>query len=279
VKLHTRARLRGLRTRLRTVTHTPGEPIVVYQMGKVGSSTVYRSLRSLGLPRPVHHVHLLNDLDTLEERARELYPDPVETLAQIEKGRRLRRRILRSRGTTWHVISLVRDPVQRNVSAFFENLTELIPDVYERRAHNDIALADIKAAFLDQYDHNAPLTWFQSQLEPVFGIDVFAVPFDIEKGYATYETPTVKLLVIRLENLMTCGETAISEFLGLDEFELVAANIGRDKRYRDLYAEFERSAALPVSYFARMYASRFARHFYTDEEIDGFKRRWTTADA
>ena len=277
MKIQTRARLRGLRRRLKTVGRARGEPIVVYQMGKVGSSTVYRSLRSLGLRRQVHHVHLLNELDEIEERVRRRYPDPVGTLAQIEKGRRLRRRVLPNRRTTWNVISLVRDPVQRNVSAFFESLTEVIPDVYERQERDDIAPAELENAFLDRFDHDAPLSWFQSQLEPVFGIDVFAAPFDTEQGYATYEGPGARLLVIRLENLMEYGQTAIGEFLGLDQFELVTANIARDKRYANLYSEFERSVTLPVSYLERMYESRFARHFYRAAEIEAFEQRWTKA--
>lgn len=277
MKLHIGARLRGVGARLRALTHARREPIVVYQMAKVGSRTVYRSLRSLDLPRPVLHAHVLNDLDALEERIRQLYPDPVGTLAEIENGRKLRRRILRSRGRTWHVITLVRDPVSRDVSAFFHNLTEVIPDVYERYARDEIALADIGDAFLHQYDHDAPLSWFQSQLEPVFGIDVFAVPFDTTAGYATYETPTARLLLIRLEDLETHGKTAISEFLGLDGFELVSTNRARNKPYSDLYSAFERDVTLPASYLARMYDSRLARHFYTDAEIEGFKERWTKA--
>lgn len=277
MKLHIAARLRGVRARLRALSHARREPIVVYQMAKVGSRTVYRSLRSLDLPRPVLHAHVLNELDALEERVRQLYPDPVGTLAEIENGRRLRRRILRSRGRTWHVITLVRDPVSRDVSAFFHNLTEVIPDVYERYARDEIAVADIRDAFLHRYDHDAPLGWFQSQLEPVFGIDVFAVPFDTKAGYATYETPTARLLLIRLEDLETHGKAAISEFLGLDEFELVSTNLARDKPYNDLYAAFERNVTLPASYLAHMYDSRLARHFYSDSEIEAFKERWTKA--
>lgn len=272
---HARARLDGLRKRVRAVSvNLLGDPILVYQMGKVGSSTVHDSLRARQLRRPLYHVHLLNNLDEIREQVTRAYPNPVATVAQIEKGRRLRKRILRSR-RRWHVISLVRDPVQRNVSAFFENLTEVIPDAYERRARGEITAKDIKDAFLHQYDHSAPLEWFQSQLEPVFGIDVYATRFDTENGYATYETPAATLLVIRVENLSDGGADAIREFLGLESFALVNANVGRGKRYHDLYAEFEETVTLPPSYLARMYDSTFARHFYTDEEIDGFMRRWT----
>ena len=247
-------------------------------MGKVGSSSVYQSLRSLDPPRPVHQVHLLNDLDALEGQVRMRYPNPVQTLAQIEKGRTLRRVIERSRGTTWQVITLVRDPVQRNVSAFFQNLTEVIPDVYERHARGEMSVAEITSAFLERYDHNAPLAWFETQLQPVFGIDVFASPFDTSRGCAIYEAEHARLLLIRVEDLSTCGPTAIADFLGLDKFELVTANIGREKRYHGLYAEFEAEVHLPESYLTRMYDGRVARHFYTDAEIDAFQARWAKSD-
>ena len=35
------------------------QPIVIYQMGKVGSSSVYSSLKALKLDNPVYHVHFL----------------------------------------------------------------------------------------------------------------------------------------------------------------------------------------------------------------------------
>jgi hypothetical protein len=34
-------------------------PVLVYQMGKVGSSTIVSSLRAIGIDRPVYHPHFL----------------------------------------------------------------------------------------------------------------------------------------------------------------------------------------------------------------------------
>lgn len=277
-----RARVRGLRKRLHSATRRlrrRGPPVLVYQMGKVGSSTVFTSLLALDPPREVDHIHLLNNLDAIEDSVRSAYPDPDETLAQIERGRKLRARVARGRDTQWPVITLVRDPVQRNVSAFFQNLTEVVPDAYARHARGELAATDLRDAFLERYDHNAPLAWFQTQLEPVFGIDVFSTPFDTARGYATYESPMARLLLIRLEDLGTCGAPAIRDFLQLDRFELLRANTGSEKEYADLYAEFEHRIDLPESYLARMYDSQLARHFYDDAEIAGFRRRWTAGGA
>ena len=43
------------------------EPIIVYQMGKVGSSSMYWSLDALRLNVPVYHLHFLNDADTVAD--------------------------------------------------------------------------------------------------------------------------------------------------------------------------------------------------------------------
>ncbi|ARA94416.1 hypothetical protein AWN76_015485 [Rhodothermaceae bacterium RA] len=50
------------RLRLRFALHDVERrsPILVYQMGKVGSSTVTRTLAMLGLSEPVLHLHTLN---------------------------------------------------------------------------------------------------------------------------------------------------------------------------------------------------------------------------
>ena len=68
--------------RLRRKCHQYGEPpLLLYQMGKVGSKTIQRSLRTVELDRPVFHVHFLT-------------PDRVE---KTEKERRKYLRVARSR--------------------------------------------------------------------------------------------------------------------------------------------------------------------------------------
>ena len=50
-------------------------PIYLYQMGKVGSSTVFTSLRAMGLSMPIHHIHYLSQhyLDTNEQFYKDHY--------------------------------------------------------------------------------------------------------------------------------------------------------------------------------------------------------------
>jgi len=275
VTLAVRARLRGLRERSRTALARLGrtDPVIVFQMGKVGSSSLSASLRALRPPREVFQVHLLHELDLQEARVRDAYTDPTGTLTQFVKARALADRLARD-DRRWTVISVVRDPVERNVSAFFEVITEFVPDVLERDDRGEITVAELAEVFLDRYEQSAPITWFQSQMAPVFGIDVLAEPFDRERGWSTYASDRARLLVLRLEDLPRVAVAAVREFLVAPGFTLSSANVGDDKRYADLYRRFKAEVVLPPEYLDRMYDSDYARCFYTSAEIAAARARW-----
>src|SRR5581483_6633723 len=66
-------------------------PIIVFQMGKVGSSSVYDALRNLDLDVPIYHAHVLNRFDVYADGVRQTRVAPETDLAAIEEGRALRR--------------------------------------------------------------------------------------------------------------------------------------------------------------------------------------------
>jgi len=250
-------------------------PVIVYQMGKVGSKSVYDSLQALKPTVPIFHCHLLNHLDAIERSIIKSRVDPKETLVEIKRGKELRKLIIGGSHKKWNLITLVRDPVSRNISAFFQNITELIPDVYERYHHKLIGIDDIIKVFLYEYDHKAPLYWFDSQLKEVFGIDVFANDFPVTQGYQIYEDREARLLVIRLEDLNGCVGKAMEEFLRIGNFKVSNKNGASEKPYAKIYGEFLRHIVVPITYIDAMYNSKFAKHFYSGEEIQKFKEYWT----
>ena len=106
-------------------------PIMIYQMAKVGSRSVLFSLelsyRRHRLPNvAIHHVHNLADLDTHEERAK--LKGDTEEIQVIQEYKKLRQEFDGLQGQHWNVISLVRDPVARNVGSFFHNIGHYIPN-------------------------------------------------------------------------------------------------------------------------------------------------------
>ena len=253
-----------------------GPPILVFQMAKVGSSTVARSLAARRLPAPIFHVHWLTgpELEGAEARARERWARGLATPQScrfIWEGQYLRRRLAGRRpGERWYVVSLVRDPVARNISDFFR----VGPDALELGFRAE-AIDVLGAAFLERYaGHDEPLVWFDEQLKATFGLDVYERPFPQESGYAIYENELVRALVIRLEDLRSCAASAFQEWMGLDGFELVEANVTEPKATGALYRTFVESVELPPEYLSRMYGSRYARHFYSAEELARFQGRW-----
>jgi glycosyltransferase involved in cell wall biosynthesis len=249
-------------------------PIVVHQMGKVGSKTVEASLKACDLGVPVCHSHFLNNLERLEKNVKASRPNPVQSLAKIRSAKELRKILLGTGYIRNRVITLVRDPVARNVSAFFENLTEFFPNFYELRASGRLRLEDLITTFLTRYEHDIPLRWFDVQMKPVFGIDVFAHEFPRDRGYMVYHGEGASLLLMKLEQLKACAAPAMREFCGVENFVLRNANVGEEKEYRDTYRDFLDAVELPREYLDRMYESKLVRHFYTEGEIAGFRARW-----
>jgi hypothetical protein len=185
----------------------------------------------------------------------------------------------------WNVVTLVRDPVRRDVSSFFQNL-ELMFDVWpadelRSRSAEDVA-ASLVELFLDTYVRSNsprefdadPLTWFDTELKQVFGVDVFAKPFPVSRGYDRYSSANARVLLLRLEDLDRVARTAFAEFLGATVEKVVQSNDAADKVYSAVYSRFKSLLELPSEYLDRMYCSSYSKHFYSEQELAGFRSRW-----
>jgi hypothetical protein len=248
-------------------------PIIVYQMGKVGSSSVMKSLKKAILP--LFHAHfLLKNADN-----RSFYnPNVYEILElklgrekQVRRGEFLYNKIIVPKKQV-KIISLTREPIGRNVAAFFQNFERETGKKYEQ---SNFTPQDIRDIFINFFPHSTPLDWFDNHFKPFLGIDVYEYPFPKEQGYLRINKDNVDLLILKLETSDSVKEKAIAEFLGLKEFKLVRTNVGEDKNYRDMYKEFKQNLKLPLSYVEEMCSSKYFNHFYTEEEIRKVYSRWT----
>jgi len=112
-------------------------------------------------------------------------------------------------------------------------------------------------------------------LKKVFGIDIYSVNFPKKKGYQIYKTKNkLEILLIRLENLTQYAPVAFKEFLNVDEFTLENSNVSETKFYYPIYRKFISEKFLSQVYVEKLYNSKYARHFYTEEELENFKRKW-----
>lgn len=252
-------------------------PILVYTMGKVGSSTVCSSLHAASLPNPVLHLHFLSaDLPRHRQTHQDagIWPLPDH----LYLGDAIRRQLLKNRNFPVKIISLVRDPVAFLISGLFE-----VPQFAEESVFNDTGTVDPHkaAAYLNRKlaDPDAfgyVFNWFDKELKAVFGIDVFATPFPVESGYAVYRQGSAEALVLRLEDLSAQGPQAIADFLGLDEpLILKHENVRADLTEKTAYQQVQEGVLLDPEMCRKIYATDFVKHFYSEAMIRTFIAKLT----
>ena len=257
-------------------------PLIVYQMGKVGSETIERSLASYDLGRPMYRVHsLVEENMYLDLRASNVTPrEYFKRSRHLFLGKYLAREIARDlhRGH-WKVVTMVRDPVAQNISSFFQIADLLIPRFSERTQANALPISELLDVFLQNYAPDGIyVNWFDVEMKPSFDVDVFETPFPTDEGYAVYREPHVDLLLLRLEDVDRCAPAAFREFLGLDDFRVQRKNEAEYKTYHRLYKAFREQAVFPRRYVDGVYGSKYARHFYSDEELAGFRAKLNVGD-
>jgi hypothetical protein len=265
-------------------------PVIIFQMGKVGSTSIKRSLKALNMDMVIYHTHLLTKerINETEKKRKKFFNTERESYLKrpwlnqflsIEIGKKTNNR-------KWKVITLTRDPVARNVSSFFENLEvrvidsnptfEIGSDYYDI-VPTIVTLDDIQVLidlFFEKFRHDSPLEFFDRELKEAFGIDVYASIFPKSKGYNIYRNSRADVLLIRLEDLNKCAGEAFGELLDIDNFIIRSENVGARKVYAPLYKKFLQTIIWPKSYFDKFYGSKFMNHFYTENEIRGFRENW-----
>jgi hypothetical protein len=256
-------------------------PIIIYQPGKVGSITVHRSLKvifeKLNLDTPIHHAHNLNQIESVKKSVEQNRKAPAASLKKLAESEKLRAEIDSNPHQRWNIISLVRDPVALRVSTIFQVLEEYIPDWAELEREEKLSIADLQQLLItrQEFDPIHLSGWFNNQVQPLFGFDVFSSPFDTQAGYKIYRQPFKRFsfMIIRLEDLDRVAPEAFRKFLLLDQFQVINQNIGNDKPYSELYKKFK-STPLPAEYLDAAYSTPYARHFYTAAELETFRQRW-----
>jgi hypothetical protein len=277
--------------RLRREFNTHSEdPILILQMGKVGSKSVEAGLDALEMNRSIYHAHFLSRERTAETELQRRKFFRTERQSYLQRPW-LNQFILQTFEETrdtrrWKLITLTREPVARNISAFFENL-EVVPcdtdggfevssDYYqiEPTVVSVGDLSDLEKMFFERARHDSPVKFFDREIKDIFGIDVLASGFSTEKGYEIYSSSKADLLVLRLESLADCSRDAFAEFLGIDDFQIINRNIGTEKVYASLYSAFKRGAAFDSDYVNTLYNSDYMKTFYSGAEIDAARARW-----
>ena len=217
--------------------------ILIYQPGKVGSTSLSKSLESYG--KSVLHCHTLINADDEDGR--------LKKLMSQKSGK---------------IISLVREPIARQISNMWQNLE----NIYRYRQGADFA--DVESYFFGGDFENYEFQWFEWEIEKNLGINIYEYPFNRNEGYYRIKKENIELLLLKAEKLNDL-EQVIGEFVQIKGFRLTNENIGDEKPYRFAYRDYKKEFSVNENKLHQIYfENEYMRHFYTKEEREGFYLKW-----
>ena len=242
-------------------------PLFVLQMGKVGSTSLAEALMRTR-KYDVFQIHLLNQ-------------DAIHQAMQAHEDRRFYppRHFLVSKFVLRHIlpccgrpkiITLVRDPVARNISAYFQNLDLHNPYRSSEQPDTSALIDD----FFKTNFHNFPIEYFDREIKSQFDVDVYRYRFPYEDGYQIIATPEAEILIMQFETDEQKKKAAICNFLDIPSIMIPKLNRSEDKYYREQYKKVLNEIVIPESYLDQMYESIYMKHFYGPQQILAFTKRW-----
>jgi hypothetical protein len=243
------------------------ESIIVYQMGKVGSSSIESFLTKKNIH--VLHTHKISNTDVFF-----IHPEIKSKLKffRVKVMYIFVEWIVRRKKCK--IITIVRDPIDRALSQMFHHLDFLIylhtaKDSRKEEGPNtlfkDIFTHDINYKYADE--------WMRLEFNNTMGIDYLDYQFDKDLGYGYIETDKKQALILRFENLPDLTDI-IAEFVGVDDFNLERVNRGSHKWYGDLYKNFKSTLKIDNKIFAEIYKTDYFNHFYHKDILGEKRNKW-----
>jgi hypothetical protein len=235
-------------------------PILIYTPGRVGSTGLYMTLDTLG--QFVVHIHTLN--------AQEIHDkdQPGTTVWAYNH-------IIQAQRTA-KIITLVRDPVSLIISDFFNKLKWLAG---AKDAYNHLSVDELcelfRTRYFDDGRHITKLEWYETEFNRALNVDVYAHPFDVERGVGNFHQGLYDVLILRTETDDSIKAQAVSDFLGIPPFDIQRVNEAGKRDYAKIYDAFKKQITLPKQHLDTIYNSAYVTQFFTEEERLSLRDKWS----
>lgn len=242
--------------------------ILIYQMGKVGSTSL-----ELSLPN-AKHLHTLYNNPPCYIKQESFFKKPLKWLSN-RFGDILRKSSIQKRKKI-KIISLMRDPYSRNISMFFQDMP------YWMIKHEEFSYYDTREeglkflyeTFEKSYDHFYFDRWFDEEIKKLSGINIFNYPFDKNRGYRIIKDKNFEILLLQLEKMDDLVDE-ISDFINY-KIKIKSTNISTNKWYAPVYNSFKKNYDPAPDYLDSLYTTRTAKHFYSETDLLRFKTKHLT---
>ena len=265
--------------KLNLINFNKTPPVLIYQMGKVGSTAIYASLLKARLPTLIYHVHFLSPgrIQEIERYNSHLNDDSVSEMLKLDQM--LHEKVLNHRQDQWKIFTLAREPIGYVISQLFQTIRRDHPELLDANGQAAVdRIIDYLLGVFDNFNEETDYasTWFDNELKQVFNVDVYTYPFNHNEGFTIIKEDNISVLVIRFEYLNRCFSRVVPSFLGLNKpIDLLNLNTGNSKWYASAYEYILNNIQIPKTVSERIYSTKYARHFYTENMISGFINMWS----
>ena len=174
-----------------------------------------------------------------------------------------------------NLICIIREPISREISAFFQNT-----EFYKNTIESSNLEIDIEKAIVLLKRHfekniiSGLDNWFLNEIQAPFGIDIYNDSFDSEKGYKIYHNGNYKLLLLKMEMMDRVFSKAIKELLNINqEIKLINSNISENKHYAADYSKAKIRIRLKKEQVKAIVNSVFFQKFYPELKED-VRNKW-----
>lgn len=247
------------------------DALLIYQMGKVGSTALEKSL-----PKAIH-IHTLYGTYLCEFYHKLRYRTLISRLkcSAVQKAKR----IIIKRRNKIKIITLVRDPLNRDISHYFQDIQ------YWLTLHNLNAKADIRDenidALVDCFEHTYNFdyarNWFENEVSRFCKMNVTDIEFDKVRGIGYLNKGKFEILVIRMDKLDGL-EDEISKFAN-KKIVMRRVNDSSKKWYSEAYKDFRTRYVPSDDVLNKIFSSPWLAAFFSSEDIESWKKEATASKA
>lgn len=254
----------SLNFRQKIKTWFGNKSVIVLTMGKVGTLTISNSLRKIGFNHVHPHsliysypgTHFLKNIKLpINKHLYFIYKTLMKRI-KVFFWKNLTKKII--------IITGVRDPFSRYISAFFEQSHYLNFDTNSENYHQVLKKLNKHGNFKSTFE------WFDKEIYRTFKINIYDHKFNKTEGYQIIKKKNIEIFIFRLDKLDNL-EDKIREFLDEKEFRLISHNVLENNlnynKTKLLYKfnSLEFDEAIKSTYF---------KHFYDEQDVFKFRKRW-----
>lgn len=159
------------------------------------------------------------------------------------------------------IITVIRNPIDRNISAFWQNVDDMCPD------WKNLSTNEIINNFNQNYNHNHTDQWIKEYFKTInINFDTFI--FDTKNKFNEIKDDNNNtILISRYEDIEFMINNVYDKYLNVSNKK---ENISKDKIYAEKYSDFKKQYKLPKELIKLYQNHDTTKKFYSEEEINLF---------